>query len=161
MKTCYVFDCETYDVDKIEQIVDPFVDVHPGERIFVKPNWVIDPWPGEEKNWMAYTTNGAMVEAVLRCIKKKLGGKGTVMLGDAPMHRSNLAKIQKLNHIPEILKRVCDEDFRVELIDMRSYYFKYVANLCVNRIPLPGDPRGTKTVQLGADSVFAEKENKE
>jgi len=161
VRTCYVFDCENYDVDAIEKIIAPFIVVNPGERVFIKPNWVIDPWPGEESNWKAYTTNGAMVEAVLRCVKKKMGGKGNVMLGDAPMHRSNLKKIQTLNGIPQILNRICDNDFHVELIDLRSYYFKYVAGLCVNRFELPGDPRGTRTVHLGADSIFAEKENKD
>lgn len=160
MKTCYVYDCDKYEVDKIESIVERYIDVKPGDRVFIKPNWVIDPWPGEEQNWVAYTTNGALVEAVLRVVKKQMNGKGKVMLGDAPMHRSNLKKILRLNRIHDVLNRICDENFEVELIDLRSYYFKYVANLCVDRITLPGDPRGTKVVQLGKDSVFTEKENK-
>lgn len=160
MKICHVLDCEDYDVAWLENLLEPFIQVNPGDRIFVKPNWVIDPWPGEEHNWKAYTTNGAVVEAVLRIIKKKIGGEGTVILGDAPMHRSNLKRILKLHGIPEMLDRICDDKFKVELVDLRSYYFKYVHNLCVNRINLPGDPRGTKVVQLGSDSLFKEKENK-
>ena len=71
MKTCYVYDCDKYEVDKIESIVERYIDVKPGDRVFIKPNWVIDPWPGEEQNWVAYTTNGALVEAVLRVGKKQ------------------------------------------------------------------------------------------
>ena len=61
MKICHVLDCEDYDVAWLENLLEPFIQVNPGDRIFVKPNWVIDPWPGEEHNWKAYTTNGAVV----------------------------------------------------------------------------------------------------
>lgn len=154
---CYVYEQEDYNAKTIAQKIEGHIDVKPGQKIFVKPNWVMHPWNGEEKNWTATVTNPAMIEAVLLVLKQKMQGKGTVLIGDAPMTGAKIEVIWNQIQIDDIINKYQTEQFHVQKLDLRMYYWHYVANTCVSRRKLKGDPSGYFKIQMGKDSLFAEK----
>lgn len=158
---CSICDCQEYDVDRIADLVEKSILVVPGEKIFIKPNWVIHPFKGKEDSWIATITHTAIIEAVLKVLKRKLDGKGQVVIGDSPMGRADIGKIHERTNIVSLANRYRTDEFKVDVIDIRNYYLKTVGEVVVRRIGLKGDPRGNCRIELGSDSAFAQKANKQ
>lgn len=154
-----VFYQDKYNVEEIASKIEPLIPEGNYKNIFVKPNMVIDPWKGEEENWVATVTHPSIIEAVLLVLKKRCRGV-SVTIGDAPMARSNHHITLRKLKIDSMIKKYACDDFQISLIDIREWYWKYVGTMCVSRKKLPGDPLGVKMVNLYGDSAFASKENK-
>lgn len=159
-ETCFVYKCQEYDSNLIAGLIEKNIHVNQGEKVFIKPNWVIDPIKGKEDRWAATTTNVAMIDAVLKVLNSKLGGKGHIIIGDSPMGRTNIKKIHTLTGIKNIVSKYRTSELQIDIIDIRNYYLKCVEDMLIQRIDLDGDPRGNNVVELGCDSRFYEKENK-
>ena len=149
---------ESYDAKAIAEKIDHFIELNNVERVFIKPNMVINPWKGEEDSWIATVTNSSIIEAVLICLRKKAKNPLKIIIGDAPMAREVTLK---LLGIEKIIEKYNSEDFSISLIDIRDWYWKYIGEVCVSRKQLKGDPNGVKLVNLYSDSCFVSKENKE
>jgi uncharacterized protein (DUF362 family) len=159
-EVCWLYQCQQYNADYIADLLEKNIEVKSGEKIFIKPNWVIHPFKGKEERWVATITNVAMIEAVLKVLHKKLGGQGQIVIGDSPMGRCDINKLWALTNIETVANEYRSRDFKIEILDLRNYYLKTVAEMVVHRIDLAGDPRGSNTVELGSDSIFHEKERK-
>lgn len=122
---------------------------------------VINPWKGEESDWIATVTNRSLVEAVLMVIAQKATEPVEITIGDAPMARSKHEITLKLLGLRKLIKKYNHGFLSIQLIDIREWYWKYVATMCVSRKKLPGDPKGIKYVNLKNDSAFSGKENKD
>lgn len=157
---CWLYNCQKYDSELISDLIEKNITVRQGEKIFIKPNWVINPFRGKEDRWIATTTNVAMIEAVLKVLKKKLEGKGDIVIGDCPMGRADIAKIHALTKIETVADKYRTSEFKIEIIDIRNYYLKTVGEVIIQKIDLKGDPRGNCLVKLGQDSAFCKKNNK-
>lgn len=160
-KVCYVYEQGNYDAEAIAKIIEPHIKVLPEQNIFIKPNWVINPWKGEEEEFIATVTHPAMIEAVLMVLKEKMQGRGTIIIGDAPMTRARVEAVWKEIGIDKIIAKYNSSDFSVKKLDLRQYYWHYVAKTCVSRKKLPGDPKGYFSINLGKHSMFADKEKKD
>lgn len=158
---CNVCDCPEYNPDRIAGLIANSIHVNPGDKVFIKPNWVIHPFKGKEDRWIATTTNSAVIEAVLIVLKQKLDGKGRVVIGDSPMGQADIARIHARTNITAIVDRYRTNEFQIDVIDIRNYYLKTVNDVVVRRISLKGDPRGNCRIELGSDSAFADKGNKQ
>lgn len=154
----HIIDCNVYDALYISSRIEQYIDPTNCKKIFIKPNMVIDPWRGEEDDWIATVTNASLIEAVLMVLKQKVKHSVSVVIGDAPMARSNHEITLQRLKVKDIVKKYQSEDFDITLIDIREWYWKYVCNMCVSRKRLPGDPKGVKLVNLRQDSAFAGKE---
>lgn len=157
---CFVIKQEKYDAQEIAFKISDYINPEGCKRIFVKPNMVIDPQKGEEQNWIATVTNPSLIEAVLIVLKTKVKTPVEVIIGDAPMAASNHNKTLKLLRIHEIIQKYQSNDFQIQLIDIREWHWKYVANMCVSRKKLLGDPKGNIKVNLAKNSAFADKDCK-
>ena len=158
---CYIYEQLGYKVEEIAEIIESHIEVLPGQNVFVKPNWVINPWKGEEEDWISTVTHPTMIEAVLMILKKKMQGKGCVIVGDAPMTRTKVDIVWDRLKIDEIIEKYNSNEFKVQKLDLRKYYWHYVANTCVSRKRLPGDPKGYFNINLADKSMFADKEKKD
>lgn len=158
----YIIEQKKYDAFEISKKISKMLDIEDVKRVFIKPNMVIEPWKGEEDSWIATVTNISVIEGVLMCLKDKIsgGGKLEIIIGDAPMARSNHSVTLKKLGIEKTIKKYEAENFSISLIDIREWYWKYVGTMCVSRKRLQGDPLGNKMVNLYSDSCFATKENK-
>ncbi len=157
---CYIYKCEKYDANLIAELIEKNIQVKQGEKIFIKPNWVINPIKGKQDRWIATTTNIAIIDAVLSVLMSKLDGKGHIVIGDSPMGRTNINKIHELNHIEHIVNKYRTNEMQIDIIDIRNYYLKCVEEMLIKKIELEGDPRGNCVVELGWHSKFHEKQNK-
>ena len=157
---CWILKQETYNVDEITRQIEDYIDVRGCKRVFIKPNMVINPWKGEEDDWIATVTHPSIIEAVLRVLKKQSNGTMEVIIGDAPMARSRHKETLRLLGLKSLIAKYNAPDFPITLIDIRQWYWKHIANMCVSRQKLEGDPKGIIPVNLFADSVFADKPNK-
>lgn len=151
-----VLDCRDGAVDELSRMIAPYIQVQEGDCIFIKPNLVIDPWKGEEEAWPAAVTDPNLIEATIRCITQKVK-RCTIMVGDAPMARTKIDTILEKMDLPGRIARYQSPDHPIELIDIRRFYWKHVADMCVSRRELPGDPRGTLRVALDGESAFKDK----
>lgn len=150
-----------YDAKKIAEKIAPYIDIEECKKIFIKPNMVINPWKEEYDNWNATVTNASLIEAVLLVISEKAKNKVRITIGDAPMARSNHAETLKRLGMHNLISKYSTDNIKIEIIDIREWYWKYISNMCVSRKRLSGDPNGCKLVNLGKDSAFEGKRNKE
>lgn len=154
MKECYLIPQTEYDSQEIARKIRDYINPNGCTNIFIKPNMVIDPWKSEMDNWISTVTNPAIVEAVIIVLKEKMNGVGCISIGDAPMARSNHERTLKLLKIESIIKSYRSETFKINLIDIRDWYWKYIGEMCVSRKRLSGDPLGNTIINLKEASCF-------
>lgn len=129
--------------------------VHAGERVLIKPNWVSHKHELND-TWEQIITHGAVLRAVIDYVQIALKGHGSICLADGPMLNSDFAEIcrrtgaAQLKDFYQHLSGICP----VELIDLRSIFFKTRDDVVVSRSSLPGDPRGGVAVDLGKHSAL-------
>jgi uncharacterized protein (DUF362 family) len=133
--------------------------VSPGDRVVLKPNWIKEhderrPGPGE---WEHVVTHPTVIEAVTRWAAAQLGGRGAVVICDAPQTDSSFSRIREYCLLDEMAER-CRADFpgvRVEILDLRPEEWRTLEGVTVARAELAGDPLGTTRVDLGENSELA------
>lgn len=157
-KTCWIIHQESYESSEIVVKIRDFIDLRDVRKVFIKPNFVIDPWKGEESNWVATVTNIKLIEAVLEVLREKSKNHPIeVTIGDAPMARTNIKTVLKLNGLLNVIRSYETATMKINFIDIREWYWKYVAGMCVSRTKLEGDPKGNVLVNLGRESAFVGK----
>lgn len=154
-----VFNQVEYNSYHIAEKIRPFINIEGCKRIFIKPNMVINPWKGEENNWIATVTNRSLIEAVLMVIKEKATEPIEITIGDAPMARSKHEITLKLLKLRKLIEEYNVGFLTITLIDIRDWYWKYVSTMCVSRKHLKGDPKGVRYLNLSSDSAFFGKQN--
>ncbi len=132
-----------------------FIDVHPGDRVVVKPNLVKETNLGHPGEWESVITSGALIRAVVEHVAAALGGSGRISICDAPQTDSSFARIAELLELP----RIAEETSRrfgvpVEVLDLRNEEWTAAEEVIVARRKRTGDPRGAIAFNLGRDSLF-------
>jgi uncharacterized protein (DUF362 family) len=131
--------------------------IRPGETVVVKPNFVRefrDTQPGHED---CVITHGAVLRAVLDYVYMALGGRGRIVVADAPHNDADFGAIGQIIGL-DTLSRFYHRHASIplEIIDLRPERAEKIDGVIVGHTPLPGDPAGYVTVDLGADSAFHE-----
>ena len=130
--------------------------IHPGDTVFIKPNWVDHKHRFDDDLW-SVITHPAVIRAVLDYVLIALGGTGRVRVGDNPHVDTNFNILRQMSRLDDLAAyyrttRQADIPFldcRLwTLEDLDLYGYK------AGRIALPGDPAGTREVDLGAASLF-------
>lgn len=132
--------------------------VRPGDRVVLKPNWVKEhderhPGPNQ---WEHVVTHPAVIEAVIRWVAPRLGGRGSVIICDAPQTDSSFAKLREYCRLDEVIDR-CRREFpgpKIELLDLRPEEWHAVDGVTVAKTTLPGDPLGSTHVRINEASEF-------
>lgn len=130
--------------------------IHPGDKVFIKPNWVASRWRAScphKDTLYCVITHPNVIEAVADYVDEALQGEGKIIIGDNP---SIDADFQELMNFTEI-ERIKDKyDVPVEILDLRplvcddlkNYGKKYLM------VKQTGDPAGKVEVNLGKDSLL-------
>lgn len=134
--------------------------IKPGRSVCVKPNWIAggrESVPGE---WMQIITNPAIIRTVVDLVAERLE-EGRITLADAPQTDSNFQMIEQRAELNRLAEHMRERWPRIEfeIIDLRREYWSQRHNVTVERIPLPGDPRGAVEVDLGDNSEFVHHTN--
>jgi hypothetical protein len=85
------------------------------------------------------------------------GVAGSVVIAEAPQHDCDFAVIRKITHLDALRGFYADSvGCDLEIIDLRREAVRYEDGVIVERIPLPGDPKGYRLIDLGECSAFAD-----
>jgi len=131
--------------------------VGPGDTVVLKPNLVrhfrdSNPDPAD-----CVMTHGSVIRAVLDYAYLALGGEGRLIIADAPHNDADFAEVRRqigLDEIQEFYRRYAK--LPVAVHDLRPEEAAKIDGVIVGHTPLPGDPAGYVTADLGRHSMFAE-----
>ncbi len=142
--------------------------VKPGDKVALKPNWVLDRHP-RGLDIFSVITHPSIIRATLDYALLALDGQGEVTVCDAPQADCNFDRVLDLSQLAE-LKSFYEEHAETyggiipEFIDLRkvAYLVSDDGYLRENsRVDLPGDPKGYLKVNLGRQSLLHDLENLE
>jgi uncharacterized protein (DUF362 family) len=127
--------------------------VRPGDRVIIKPNWVMDRC-NAGVTFESLVTHGSIIRAVLDYVFLALKGKGRVSVIDTPLLGTDFERLRRLSGIDSIAdfyKR--ETGFEIEIIDGRAWRLAMDSiGTVTEEIRQTGDPRGYVTVDLGRTS---------
>lgn len=130
--------------------------VHPGDKVFIKPNWVASRWRAScphKDTLYCVITHPSVIEAVADYVAEALQGQGEIIIGDNPSIDADFHELMDFIEIEKIKNKY---DVPVSILDLRplvcddlkNYGKKYLM------ISQPGDPSGKVEVNLGKDSLL-------
>jgi uncharacterized protein (DUF362 family) len=99
--------------------------VAPGGRVVIKPNWVMDFNPTGQ-GLDSLVTHPALLGHVVEAAARALDGRGTIVIGDAPLQRCDFAALLERNRVHEVVRAakqrhpeldVLVEDWRLTLLN--------------------------------------------
>jgi uncharacterized protein (DUF362 family) len=129
--------------------------VRPGDRVVLKPNWLAHRHKYRAEEWQSVVTHPAVITGVLRMVLERLAGSGEVVITDGPQTDSSWTGIMRLM-TPDLWKSMGREaGSPVSIVDLREHEWTTRGDVNIERRSLPGDPRGSVTVDLAGASEFA------
>lgn len=134
--------------------------VKPGDTVVLKPNFVRDFRETQEGHADCLITHGSVIRAALDYVFIALGGRGRIIIADAPQNDADFDAIRRIAGLDEIQAFYREHaGFEVEVYDLRPERAKKIDGVIVGHEPLPGDPAGYVKVDLAGHSMFAEIEH--
>lgn len=130
--------------------------IRPGDTVVLKPNFVREfreTLPGHDD---CTITHGSIIRAAMDYACIALKGKGRIIIADAPQGEADFEKLRRiagLDRIENLYRRYSSVE--VEAYDLRPQRSRTLNGALIGYEPLPGDPRGYATVNLGNRSMFA------
>lgn len=145
--------------------------IRPGDRVIVKPNLVSSKNLHEKiagKKLQASSTHGSLLLPVLVYALRATGPTGQVRVVDSPVEGCEIEKVAGPLGVYSAISHLANKGYPVDFVDLRSFWMEprlvlddaraagrsWNLGLLVKR-PLPGDPRGYRTIDLGGKSAFA------
>jgi uncharacterized protein (DUF362 family) len=130
--------------------------VAPGQRVVVKPNWVLDQHP-KQLDIFAVLTHSAVVRAVVDLVYEALEGEGSITIADAPQWNCNFENLMRVTEVEAIPRYYRERHaYTVGVVDLRQMaagsdagWVKYS-----DRLDLAGDPEGYSVVDFRNQSAF-------
>lgn len=140
---------------------NPLVDyVKQGNTVVLKPNLVMDFNAIVENGTDCLYTQPSLVAAVIDYVIIALQGKGSIIVGDAPMQECDFQRLVEesgyLKMIQYYQNKLRNTDISIRLVDFRELRSKEVGGIRysdTSRYEYSG--LGSEIVSLGEDSLFA------
>ena len=129
--------------------------INPGETVLLKPNLVHETHPRDPEGWRYVLTQGSIVRAVADYIALALGGRGRLILADAPVTDASFSALTRLLGLDRIQEFYAARGLPMELLDLRLEEWRSQDGVPIDRRTLSGDPRGGVAFDLGASSELA------
>lgn len=135
--------------------------VRPGDTVLIKPNAVVDHNYDPCESVFACITHGSIIRSVCDYACIALGGKGRIVIADAPMDTTNFAAWRRVVGIDslEALYRE-HHGVRVEVHDLRRSMATWDEQgdfkPARQRSTVMGDPAGYTVVDLGDESALCD-----
>jgi uncharacterized protein (DUF362 family) len=156
---------------------NPLGDViAPGDRVVIKPNFVASKnfhqvMRGERL--ACSSTHGSVLRPIVDYALRAAGPRGVVSIVDTPVEGCNIEQVLRGLGIEELLRYYRERGQSVDFFDLRK--FQVVPRMVIDNVQrhgrswnlgllvrktLPGDPRGSTVIDLGARSRFAPVEHR-
>lgn len=130
--------------------------IQPGQTVVVKPNFVCSANDGGQ-DLFAMITHPSVLRALVDYAYVALRGQGRIVIADSPQMDCDWAELMRAQRL-DAIQQFYQSRFRfpIEICDLRNFTVidRRKAPLTENRKPLPGDPAGTITINLGRRSHF-------
>lgn len=130
--------------------------VHPGDRVFIKPNWVASRWRAScphKDTLYCVITHPHVIEAVADFVAEALQGEGKIIIGDNPSIDADFKELMDFTEIEKIKDKY---DVPVEILDLRPLVCDNLKNYGKKYLMVEqdGDPLGKVEVNLGKESLL-------
>ncbi|MBI4868477.1 MAG: DUF362 domain-containing protein [Candidatus Wallbacteria bacterium] len=143
---------------------NPFAGwVQPGGTVVLKPNWVMDRNPLED-GIESLVTHRAVVREVAELAAVALQGRGTIVIGDAPLQACDFARLRAANGVDTDVERLRErhpglevrvEDWRLTVIDRAGQDgFAAWQEQSTRDSAGPASPEGYRVLDLGKGSFL-------
>lgn len=129
--------------------------VRPGDSVVLKPNLIRESHAMRSGEWEQVVTHGSVIRIVAELTAEALRGQGRIVIADGPQTDSDFDEICARTGLHEIRDRVERLGVSCEVIDLRRDRWFQRGDVTYKRVPLPGDPAGYTTVDLGDSSEFS------
>lgn len=126
--------------------------ITPGDKVLIKPNLVMDYNQSNEGTECLYT-QAEVVDAVLDYVCKALGGKGSIIVGDAPMQECNFEKLISESGYKSMIDKYQATGIDISLIDFRELKTNVVNGIRHQKI---NNKESGIIIDLGDESEFSE-----
>lgn len=136
---------------------NPFVNiVHPGDRVIVKPNLVLD-YNASGETTDCLVTHASVLRPVIDYVLIALKGKGSVAIADSAHGNANFARIIQVTGLDTLQAYYGLKGINIDVLDLRKYQYGLGPDGFIEkRKRIDGDPEGYCEVDLGKDSAFAD-----
>ena len=130
--------------------------VHPGDTVFIKPNWVASRWrkscPHKDTLYCVIT-HPIVIEAVADFVAEALDGDGRIIIGDNPSIDADFTELLEFTEIDRIREKYT---VPVDIIDLRPLICDDIKNYGKRDLMVSqtGDPLGAVQVNLGRESLL-------
>ncbi|HVL67949.1 MAG TPA: DUF362 domain-containing protein [Vicinamibacterales bacterium] len=135
--------------------------IQPGMTVVLKPNFVLSRHAAG-KDLFSIVTHPSVLRAAMDYCWIALKGSGRILVADAPQYDCNVAELMAATRLPEMMAfyRAAGAPVDASVLDLRPYWSprRHFASMLQ---PLPGDPAGSVTVDLGERSAMAGKPHPE
>lgn len=130
--------------------------VHPGDCVFIKPNWVASRWRAScphKHSLYSVITHPSVIEAMTDYVAEALNGQGEIIIGDNPSIDADFAELMAFTGIEKIKNKY---NVPVKIMDLRPLVCTDLANYGKKNLMVPqnGDPLGSVEVNLGKESLL-------
>lgn len=130
--------------------------VHPGDKVFIKPNWVASRWRAScphKDSLYCVITHPRVIEAVADYVAEALNGQGEIIIGDNPSIDADFRELMEFTEIEKIKDKY---DVPVSILDLRPLVCTDLKNYGKKNLmeSQSGDPAGKVEVNLGRDSLL-------
>lgn len=88
--------------------------VKKGDVILIKPNWVRDFNP--RGDFESLVTHTSIIKNIMDFLAVALDGRGTIVIGDAPLQNCNFDRLIKLAKVEEIKKIFCNQYPEIDVL---------------------------------------------
>jgi uncharacterized protein (DUF362 family) len=138
---------------------NPLGDIlHPGDRVVVKPNYVIHAH-FSDLTYDCVVTHSSVLRAVIDYALKAVGPEGMVTVADAPLRDADFDEILRRCRLDEVLAFYQEQGHHVGLLDMRHLRVVQQNGLVLSRHYNPDQLSTSRVVDLGPTSAFRDIEH--
>ena len=144
LKRVHVLNIEKYDEGLILQALPDrvFKQIKPGDKIAIKPNWVLESHKYRKDEWEYVITHGAVISAVLDKTIEMLKGRGHITIIDGPTTEASFKRLLSRYPVEEWEKKAKLSAIPLSIVDLRDWEWETHKDVIVKRKALGGDPKG-------------------
>lgn len=130
--------------------------IHPGNRVFIKPNWVASRWRkscDHTDDLYCVITHPTVIEAVADRVAQALCGQGEIIIADNPSIDADFEELMQFTGIRRLENKY---DVPCHIYDLRPLVCKDLKDYGKKdkMVPQSGDPNGEVEVNLGKNSLL-------
>jgi uncharacterized protein (DUF362 family) len=120
--------------------------------VLIKPNLVLD-----TENPDAVTTHSSVIRPIVDYAWKALGGRGKIIICDAPQADADFDKIISMNGLKDMITILKERGLNIEVEDLRALTVRIKNDIWIEETEHPVNRKDSVIIDLGNKSFFNDK----